>query len=325
MTRALSMLVALLSLACMTMLGVGCEKKSSPASPAPVAAAAAPRVVVLSPALAIILKDLGLESTIVGRHAWDLALDPSLPVCGDQSGLDFEALLKVHPTHVVLQWGERPLPQRLVELAGQQGWTIVNENPLALDDIPVVTRRLARDFEGAIAHEHGEARASALIAALDGACAIQKQTSDGPAPALHDIRPWKGRVLLLAATSPPAALGPNSWHHEILSRLGGVNAITSGGPYQTLDAEDITRLAPDGIVIIQPRSRTEAPTPERNMASDFDPADLRKRLGPLADLSLPAIAHGRLALIDDPLALTPSSSIIEVRKRLEQILAAWKQ
>lgn len=322
-SRGWTLLVALLSLACTTILGVGCDKKSSPAPPATVATVAAPRIVVLSPALAVLLRDLGLEPMIVGRHAWDLALDPALPVCGDQSGVDLEALLKVQPTHVVLQWGQRPLPQRLVDLARQHAWTIVNENPLALDDIPEVGQRLARAFEAAIAHEHSQERATALIEALNSACRKQGDNASPRPTSVPEPTPWKGRILLLAATSPPAALGPSSWHHEILSRLGGVNAITSGGPYQTLDAEDVTRLAPDAVVIIQPRARTDAPTSARNRAADFDPADFRTRLGPLADLDLPAITSGRIALIDDPLALTPSSSIIEVRKRLEQILAAW--
>lgn len=321
----------MLTLACLAIVNIGCEKQSTPArTPSPkdpptAAINPTPRIVVLSPALAIILKDLGLAPAIVGRHAWDLALDPALPVCGDQSGVDFEALLRVRPTHVVVQWGERALPPRLVELAKEQGWTLINENPLALDDIPSAAKHLEHDFEAAIAHEHAQDHADALIASLVDACGqrVEDTTTNPPTPSAPGV--WQGRILLLAATSPPAALGPGSWHYEILSRLGGTNAITSGGPYQTLDAEDVTTLAPNGIVILQPRGTKDAETPTRNVASEFDPVDLKQRLGLLAGLSIPAITNGRIALIDDPFALAPSSSIIEVRLRLKAILKAWSR
>lgn len=325
--RILATLAVMLTLACLTIVNIGCDRKHSPVQPPSPTATTnpTPRIVVLSPALAIILKDLGLAPAIVGRHAWDLALDPALPVCGDQSGVDFEALLRVRPTHVVVQWGERALPQRLVELAKEQGWTLINENPLSLDDIPIVAKHLDHDFEAAIAHEHAKDHADALIASLVDACGhrVEDATTNPRTPSGTSV--WKGRILLLAATSPPAALGPGSWHYEILSRLGGTNAITSGGPYQTLDAEDVTKLAPDGIVILQPRGMKDAATPTRHVASEFEPADLKKRMGQLADLSVPAITNGRIALIDDPFALTPSSSIIEVRLRLKAILGAWSR
>lgn len=288
---------------------VACEKNSP--APKPAANLAHPRLVVLSPALAVILKDLGLESTIVGRHAWDLALDPALPICGDQAGIDFETLLKLQPTHIVIQWGERTMPQRLLDLADKYGWVLVSENPLALDDIATTTKALAATFSQAIEANHASERARALITSLDAACARK------------DDSPFKGRVLLLASTSPPAALGPGSWHAEILSRMGATPAITTGKAYQTLDAEDLLKLAPDAIVLIKPRSTKEPATPARNTLSDFELSDLSTRLGLIASLDLPAIRSGRIALIDDPLALTPSSSIVEFRARMREILGAW--
>jgi ABC-type hemin transport system substrate-binding protein len=292
-----------------------CEKaNSTPGStpgPATPTAVAEPRLVVLSPALAVIVRDVGLGQCIVGRHAWDLALDPALPVCGDQAGIDFESLLKIKPTHIVLQWGDRALPQRLLDLSKQQGWMLINENPLTLDDIPAVARSLTATFSLAIEARHARPQADALLASLDAACSTT------------DESPWKGRVLLLASTSPPAALGPGSWHAEILSRMGATPAIITGKVYQTLDAEDLIKLAPDAIVLIQPRGTKQSVSTPRNVLMDFDPADLTTRLGLLAPLDLPARRAGRIALIDDPLALTPSTSIIEFRRRMREILAAW--
>jgi ABC-type Fe3+-hydroxamate transport system substrate-binding protein len=304
--------VPLMALA-VTLALTGCEKSGGAGAAASLAVhdPKNPRIVVLSPALAVIVRDLGLEKAIVGRHGWDLALDPAIRVCGDQAGVDFEALLTARPTHVVLQWGERELPPRLVELASTHGWTLLNHNPLALDDIPAITRSLANTFAAAIELAGSRAKADALVASVAAAC---ESTSEVP---------WNGTVLLLASTSPPAALGPASWHGQILTRLGATPAIASGGPYQTLDVEDILRLAPGGIVLIQPRGTGEPAKAACNTTSDFDEADLHTRLGVLSGFDLAARSSGRVALIDDPLALTPSSSIVEFRRRLREILEAW--
>lgn len=310
---------------------VACEKKqpassngsstSTTTSPAATARATpvtpvsspTPRIVVLSPALAAVMQDLGLEPAIVGRHGWDIALPSSLPVCGDQAGVDLEALLKVQPTHIVIQWGERELPTPLVALADARSWTIINLNPLALDDIVGVTRELNRVFAPAIEHQAASERAKATLANLEAACARK------------DEAVWNGRVLLLAATNPAAALGPGSWHADVLDRMGGVGAISQGKAYQTLDAEDLIRLAPQGIVLIQPRAASEPALPARNVVRDMELAELSNRLGPIANLDLPAIRTGRVAIIDEPLALTPGTSIIQFRQRLREILKAWKE
>ena len=75
----------------------------------------------LSPALAVIVRDLGLEANIVARHGFDIVLDKSIPVAGDQSGLDYEILLTAKPTHVLLEWGQREIPRRLGELMVERG------------------------------------------------------------------------------------------------------------------------------------------------------------------------------------------------------------
>ena len=77
----------------------------------------APRIVALGPSVGIILQDLGLEELVVGRHGWDLALDPDLPVCGDLNGIDYENLIGVRPTHVLLEWGSQEVPRRLEQEA----------------------------------------------------------------------------------------------------------------------------------------------------------------------------------------------------------------
>ncbi len=280
-------------------LFAACAERSHPPAPAsPDEATGAPRIVALSPAVAVTLRDLGLEDRIVGRHGWDLVLDRSLPVCGDQSGINYESLLAARPTHVILEWGSRDLPARLVQLADANGWSVRTVRLLTLADIRSFTAGAAAEFAP------GDPRAVSVVASLDG-------MADGV------DRSGAGRVLLLLSASPPAALGPGSYHHEILSLLGGAPALAQGQPYVTLNAEDVLRLAPDGIVLISPRSPGTAeagePTWERIAA----------RLGRLAELPIPAVERRRVAVIDDPLALIPSSAAVEFAARLRVVLDAW--
>lgn len=255
------------------------------------------RIVALSPAAAVTLKDLGLADRIVGRHGYDLALDPGVAVCGDQAGIDYEALLAVKPTHVVVQWGARDLPPRLVRLAAERGWRVEPFNPLTLGEIRTSVDRLAELFdEPAVRQRAAELRA---------ACGRAWSKRPGVDRA--------GRVLLLVGVKPPAALGPGSFHQQILEALGGTAAVKSGGAYQELDAEDVLHLKPEAIVIFRPR-RFGAPAAEPGWPSD---------LGALAGLAVPALEKRRVAVIDDPLGLTPSTAMIGLADELAGVLERW--
>ena len=108
-------------------------------------------------------------------------------------------------------------------------------------------------------------------------------------------------MLLLAELSPPAGRGPGSFHHDVLVALGGVPAVAEGKAFITMDAEDVRRAAPDGVVIIAPRGRGVAP-------STAGPEELLRSLGPLGGLDVPAFRSRRVALIDDPLTQLPATT-----------------
>jgi len=287
----------MLSLLAAALLAACTERAPQPAPPRQ--PAGAPRIVALSPAVAVTLRDLGLEERIVGRHGWDLVLDRSIPVCGDQSGINYESLLAARPTHVILEWGARDLPARLVDLADANGWSVHTVRLLSLADIRAFAADAAAEFAPNDPH------AAEVVASLD-------RISDGV------DRIGAGRVLLLLSASPPAALGPGSYHHEILALLGGVPALVQGQPYVTLNAEDVLRLAPDGIVLIAPRSPGASDTGEPT----WD--EIAARLGRLAELPIPAVERRRVAVIDDPLALIPSTSAVAFAERLRAILDDWR-
>jgi ABC-type Fe3+-hydroxamate transport system substrate-binding protein len=289
-----------LSLFGITLLLAGCGRGSpgalgpgTPANPGD-PSRSEPRCVVLSPALGIILTDLGRGSRIVGRHGADLILPDSLPICGDQQGLDYEALIRVAPTHILLERSAAGLSPRLSSLANQHGWTIRQYPLLTLDDIRRSTEDLA-SLTGA--------DASGLLKRMDEAWSPPEKGLDEA-----------GRVLLLASVSPPSAIGPGSWHHDLLVRLGATPAITRGRPYMVLDAESLTRLAPDTIVLLSPRP----------VGSPQDPAraaqDRARLIAALSGYDLPAVRRGRVFILDDPLALTPSTAMIGVAEQLAAML-----
>lgn len=245
-----------------------------------------PRIVAFSPAIAIILRDLGLADRIVARHAWDIVLPESVPTVGDQRGLDYEALLRTDPTHIVLQWGTRDLPPRLVTLAGERGWQLVN----------LETTTLA-ELDSAIAHLHRYFGRPGAAPSVGGALRE------------HRLSAWPGPILLLAALDPPAAVGPGSFHHDMLLALGLEPAIGAqhplAAPWIELDAEDVLRLAPAGIILLAPGLAGE---PE---------------LGVLGEIGLAAVEAGRVGVVRDELALIPSTALVGVARRMAEIVQSW--
>lgn len=275
------------------------------------------RLVALSPAIAVMLGDLGLQSRIVARHDYDLVLPDDLPSAGHQQRIDYETLIAVRPTHVVLEWGARPLPQRLTRLAERRGWTVMNYSMTSLDEIAAAWDDLALDLLGD--RPRPPISREGLLPDVDP----DRLDVDLPSAALaRALRPLDanpdnvGRVLLLAGLEPPGVLGPGSAHHDVLGRLGVRPAVDEGSPWMTLDLEDILTLSPDAIVIVKPRAPG---TPD----ADPTPDELRERLGRLAELGIPAVRRDRIALIDHPLALLGGSAIIDYADELRDILRRW--
>ena len=306
---------------------IGCERRadgphgsraSAPARPAPDAAA---RIVALSPAVGVTLIDLGLERLVVGRHAWDVALDPSLPACGDVTGMDAETLLSVRPTHLIMEWGQRPLTEPVAGFARRGGWTVVDVSPLlTLAHVEGMTQTVASVVATAI-EENDPAGGEAL---RDRARVMGEsmRAAWGDASARNDRLGRAGRVLLLGSTEPPGVLGPGSFHHQLLVSMGGTPALTEGKPWTEADPEDVLALAPDAILILAPRGFDRA-HPQAGSSPQPDWDTLRATLGVLGRLRIPAIEHRRVALLDHPLAHTPCARLVEIAREMRGAIGGW--
>jgi ABC-type Fe3+-hydroxamate transport system substrate-binding protein len=253
------------------------------------------RIVAISPAATNILIDLERDHLIVGRHNYDSALDASVPAVGDQSGIDYEKLLSLTPTHVIVQTESQDVPGRLNDLATISGFSITDISTLALDDILRSAESLGSIF----------APNSDLAERF--AHAIRQRE-----PAVDNA----SSVLVVMFSSPTVdVLGPGSAHQQIIERLGYTPTITDGKPYMQLDAEDVIAIDPGVIVFVRPRQLEAEPAGEAWTPTEED-------LGVLAGLNIPAVRLGRVIMIDDPQALTSGTSLISVIDDLERRLGA---
>jgi ABC-type hemin transport system substrate-binding protein len=291
----------LLTALVLTLLGVfafACDREVPKADNRILPSSVTPRIVSLSPAASVILKDLSYESLVVGRHAYELTLPQSLPVCGDQSGIAYETLLSVKPTHVIMEWGSREVPAKFTEMAVANGWFVLNITTLSLQDIAHATRQIDMLMGGLHA-----GKAAQLATELESMQVVREN------PRAEQF----GTVLLLASRSPMAALGPGSCHHQILLGLGFLPAIKQGPPYQEITQEDLIAMQPGAIVLIEPAT------------GEVDPGDIptavhKVWIDSLTHLKLPATLQGRVSVIRDPLGQVPGTSLIALRDRLRAVL-----
>lgn len=270
----------------------GCGKRESPAAtgsettPPP----ATPRLAVLSPAMAIILHDLGRADTIVGRHGWDMVCDAAIPIVGDQRGIDYEVLISVDPDAIVMEAGAEAVPARLSELASGRDWRIERLPMLSLADI-----RAAIVALDAMTAEDGETPSKAASALLDRMDRAMRPSDE--------LRRRAGQTIILASADPIGVMGPGSFHDQIARALGLRVIPESGAAYIALPPEELHTLNPDTIVLIAPG------------ATESERAAM---LAPLAGLALDAVANNRVILITDRLALTPSTAMIDFAEVLAE-------
>ncbi len=199
-------------------------------------AAAASRIVSLSPATTELLFAIGAGDLLVGRTRWcDYpAAARAVPSVGDGIPPNIEAVLARHPDLVLLyrspQNAEALRQLRAAGIAAAQ---------LTMDHLEDVSR-LARLLGPVVGHV---ASADSLAAAFDSVIATTAADTlgaSGPRPT----------VLLLAWDQPPIAIGAGSFQSEILALAGGRNLFGDlAAPSAPVSIEAIASRNPDLILI----------------------------------------------------------------------------
>ncbi len=259
------------------------------------------RIVSLSPAISRTLIDFDLDRHIVGRTPYCTAIDQSIPVVGDLMSVDYEQIIGVQPTHVLVQPPAAGVDAALLKLAAERGWIIadwrlngLNDIQRMLDELPA--RLFADDANARATMERdGSTIKDALHAALAG-----EFTSGTGYKAVY-------RVLMVNAVDPVMAFGRGTYLDDVLVSMGGANAINDAGWVQ-LSLEDVVRLEPEAIILVKPG------------ASEVD---IARDLGPLAEIDVPAVRDQRLAVLRHADALLPSSAVVEVASELRSILGRF--
>jgi len=287
----LALLVVLLA------LPVGCTRQSG--DDAAKSGDGRLRIVSFSPALSRMLVDLGLEDHIVGRTPYGTFLDDSVAVVGDLQRVDYERLLDLQPTHVLIQAPRDGADERLLEMAEQHEWTVGQWTALnTIEDIEQVLRELPN-----VLHE-GSAEQRAAVARRSAE--LHSEIAQALSPGGADL--WRGETLLVYGLEPIGVFGRQTYLSDILHRLGASNAVDAAG-WTELTLEDVLRMDPPAVICIR---------------SDADPdADPMEAIGAIGKLDIAAVRQRRVALLTDPSAMLPSTSIIDTAKRVRGILHQW--
>ena len=182
------------------------------------------RIVSMSPGITQTLVDLGLEEKIVGRSQFCNGVDESVPVVGDYHDVDFERLLTLNPTVVLVQETQAPKNTHLKQLY-EGGAFRLHYWPLdSIDDIEQVYNKASDLFTDT---------------PRDFVLSIDEVFS-------------KERVLIVTEGSDVSAglcFGSGTYLDDVIKTMGLENALERDG-WAMLSLEDVAKLNPDRILVV---------------------------------------------------------------------------
>jgi iron complex transport system substrate-binding protein len=273
-----------------TCIITGCDRDANPAtapagsnattqaggSPRQAGGYMGPTIVSTVPAATMQLIQLGAVNDLVGVSKYDIPILPSgkenLPVVGDYDTLNYELLLKLKPSALVVQMTPSHLTPRLKQIIDDQHITLVNVKLDTLADLYATAQALGN------AAQRPKIASDAVTALQQHLADIRRQWADGPQP----------KVVYMLATSPIMVVGRGTFMDEELAIAGAQNmGAASGEGYPTINRENLIALAPDVLLIAAPGE------PPNQGAQD-------PRIIPWIDLPIPAARKNRIYLITDP-------------------------
>lgn len=279
-------------------LCAGCRKQEPAGQPSVNQTSGEVRIITLSPAISRTLVDFGLADKVIGRTPHCASLSETIPAVGDLLNMNYEQLVRLQPTHILVQPPEGGVDAHLQSLAKEHGWIIAAWRLNSLDDIETMIRELPGVLfaDGSQELEHTTQKSSELLNAMATAL------SPGEKPL------YRGRVMLLYSVDPVSVFGVGTYLDGVLRALGGANA-TEAQNWVTFSLEDVTRINPQAVIVVKPGSQN---------------INVQYALGDVWNLDIDAVTERRLSILTNVDAFLPSTSVIGVAAELRQILEQFE-
>ena len=290
-----------LALAISVMMLPGCERGDEPA-PVP---ASKTRVISLAPALTQIIVDLGAADLLVAVAENDYAAPEGLPTVGPYPQFSAEAIIAADPAIVLLLHGDGTPLEYLRDLAEQQGFLLMTyPYPGNIED--VVALIWSSDDVNANRKLNQALSVSTILSRVNEGLNLRNDRFLKKLASLSDIvdedRRRRPRVLLVIESNPVQVVGEQEVLDNTMSMFlrarNAADSFRGGAP--TLDKEMLGKTNADVILMLMPNA-----PPLKSINKD-------PRLAPFRDLDIPAVKNNRITLINDPLVLLPSTSLVRI-------------
>jgi len=182
------------------------------------------RIVSLSPGITATIVDLGYADVVIGRSSFCNAVDKQVPVVGDLYTVDYERLLRLSPSDVLVQVTINGIDKHLQELAEEGLFELHTFRVDRLTDI----QQMHDDILELLSEDAREMQVILDMVALPSS------------------------ILMMTAGSEGAAglcFGRETYLDDLLLMMGGTNALQKSG-WVSLSLEDIGRLNPAIIIVV---------------------------------------------------------------------------
>ncbi len=275
--------------------GAASTAPATAASSQPQTAADGIRIVSMSPAISRTLMDFGLTDRIIGRSPYCTFLDKNISVVGDLNNVNYEQLVRINPTHILVQPPATGLDAQLVSIAREHGWRIGQWHLDNVEDIEAMVREIPAALYPADSPELARLsqRAAELLSNIAAAMSPGKEPM------------FRGRTMIIASSNPVLAFGKGTYLDDVLKALGAENAVTDAG-WVELSMEDVARINPEAILVIRAGAKNRTGVPEM--------------LGPLWDTEIDAVLNRRTTMLIHPDAFWPGSTIAGVAEEVRAML-----
>ena len=275
----------------LALLLAACGHDTAPAT-STAAATTRPRIISTVPAATLNLVLIGAADKLVGVTQWDAPYLPitqkNLPVVGDYESMNYEQLIKLKPTTLIIQTTPARITDRLKDFVASQHIELVNMHFESIDDIWSSVRVLGKAADCEKDAERAVTDAQAEL----------KKVADHYKNAPHP------KVVCLMNHSMLA--GGKTFFDEMITAAGAENVGTKvGDGYPETTKETVVKLAPEVLILCS-----------------SEEVDNGQQLKPWHELSIPAAKSGRIYLTTDKTSLLPS---IDVGKNVEALAALIHQ